>query len=168
MISLTLSVFREDPLTLYVFSSVAAFKNKGMFHICKGAFEMTDFSLVFDNTRSGSCVANDCVIIAGADGLPFGGTGGSGCTFLFDCLFLPLAYPFCVRWLSHREILFRHVHPFKGVDRLAELVSQNVESLAWNLIFVKGRYPHGRPLSPIHCAYTRSFNLAHHVPFEMF
>ena len=88
--SLNLSVFREDPLTLYVFSSVAAFKNKGVFHICKGVSEMSDFSLVFDNTRSGSCVANDCVIIAGADGLPFGGTGGSGCTwFWIDHPILP-------------------------------------------------------------------------------
>jgi len=28
---------------------------------------------VFDNTQSGAAVANDCIIHAGTDGLPFGG-----------------------------------------------------------------------------------------------
>ena len=162
--SFNLSIFREDPLTLYVFSSATAFKNKGVFHICRGVFEMSNFSLVFDNTRSGSCVANDCVIIAGAEGLPFGGTGGSGCTwFLFNHPFL-LAHYFFIRWLPHREILFRHVHPFKGVDRFAKLVSQNVESLTWNLMFCKGLIPSWVSASPhTLCVYI----LAHNIPFYM-
>ena len=77
----TLAVLSDHPLALYVFSSVAAFKNKGVSYICSGTSKVTKFVLVFDNTQSGSCVANECVIIAGADGLPFGGTGGSGRTW---------------------------------------------------------------------------------------
>lgn len=40
--------------------------------------------IVFDNTQSGSCLANETLVQCGAHGLPFGGTGPSGCTsFLF-------------------------------------------------------------------------------------
>ncbi|KZP08660.1 NAD-dependent aldehyde dehydrogenase [Athelia psychrophila] len=52
---------RDHPLALYVFSDSAAFKAK-----------------VFDNTQSGSCLANETLIQCGAHGLPFGGTGPSG------------------------------------------------------------------------------------------
>ncbi|KAH7915323.1 Aldehyde/histidinol dehydrogenase [Hygrophoropsis aurantiaca] len=54
----------DHPLALYVFSQDAKFKSK-----------------VFDNTQSGSAIANDVIIHGGADGLPFGGIGpsGSGC-----------------------------------------------------------------------------------------
>ncbi|KAH7928569.1 aldehyde dehydrogenase [Leucogyrophana mollusca] len=52
---------KDHPLSLYVFSQDAAFKSK-----------------VFDNTQSGSAIANDVIIHGGADGLPFGGTGPSG------------------------------------------------------------------------------------------
>jgi acyl-CoA reductase-like NAD-dependent aldehyde dehydrogenase len=37
---------------------------------------------VFDNTQSGAAVANDVLLHSAADGLPFGGTGRSGC----ECL----------------------------------------------------------------------------------
>jgi len=52
---------RDHPLALYVFSSNAAFKDK-----------------VFNNTQSGACIANDCLLQAGVYGLPVGGTGRSG------------------------------------------------------------------------------------------
>ncbi|KAG0693731.1 Aldehyde/histidinol dehydrogenase [Suillus ampliporus] len=51
----------DHPLALYCFSSDAAFKAK-----------------VFDNTQSGSAIANDVMIHCAVDGLPFGGTGPSG------------------------------------------------------------------------------------------
>ncbi|KAG1748357.1 Aldehyde/histidinol dehydrogenase [Suillus paluster] len=51
----------DHPLALYCFSPDAAFKNK-----------------VFDNTQSGSAIANDVLIHCAIDGLPFGGTGPSG------------------------------------------------------------------------------------------
>lgn len=51
----------DHPLALYCFSPDAAFKNK-----------------VFDNTQSGSAVANDVLLHCAADGLPFGGIGPSG------------------------------------------------------------------------------------------
>ncbi|KAI9569887.1 NAD-dependent aldehyde dehydrogenase [Boletus coccyginus] len=52
---------RDHPLTLYVFSQDSRFKNR-----------------VFDNTRSGSAIANDTLVHCAADGLPFGGIGPSG------------------------------------------------------------------------------------------
>ncbi|KAI1790009.1 Aldehyde/histidinol dehydrogenase [Ganoderma leucocontextum] len=52
---------RDDPLVVHVFSKDKAFQEK-----------------VFCNTRSGSSVANDTMIIVGANGLPMGGTGESG------------------------------------------------------------------------------------------
>ncbi|KZP16930.1 aldehyde dehydrogenase [Athelia psychrophila] len=52
---------RDHPLALYVFATSAAFKAQ-----------------VFDNTQSGSCVANEVLLQCGAHGLPFGGTGASG------------------------------------------------------------------------------------------
>ncbi|KAF8838789.1 NAD-dependent aldehyde dehydrogenase [Paxillus ammoniavirescens] len=52
---------RDHPLTLYVFSQDASFKNK-----------------VFDNTQSGSAIANDTLVHCATDGLPFGGIGASG------------------------------------------------------------------------------------------
>ncbi|KAG9313353.1 Aldehyde/histidinol dehydrogenase [Chiua virens] len=52
---------RDHPLTLYVFSQDSSFKNK-----------------VFDNTQSGSAIANDTLLHCAADGLPFGGIGPSG------------------------------------------------------------------------------------------
>ncbi|KAF9235550.1 NAD-dependent aldehyde dehydrogenase [Melanogaster broomeanus] len=52
---------RDHPLALYVFSQDASFKNK-----------------VFDNTQSGSAVANDTLVHCALDGLPFGGIGPSG------------------------------------------------------------------------------------------
>ncbi|KIJ62191.1 hypothetical protein HYDPIDRAFT_95076 [Hydnomerulius pinastri MD-312] len=51
----------DHPLTLYVFSQDSAFKNK-----------------VFDNTQSGSAIANDTLLHCATDGLPFGGIGASG------------------------------------------------------------------------------------------
>ncbi|KAI6148774.1 Aldehyde/histidinol dehydrogenase [Pisolithus tinctorius] len=51
----------DNPLALYVFSQDAAFKAK-----------------VFDNTLSGSAVANDTLVHCAVDGLPFGGIGPSG------------------------------------------------------------------------------------------
>ncbi|KAG1729284.1 Aldehyde/histidinol dehydrogenase [Suillus lakei] len=51
----------DHPLALYCFSPDADFKNK-----------------VFDNTQSGSAVANDVLLHVGTDGLPFGGIGPSG------------------------------------------------------------------------------------------
>ncbi|OJA12078.1 hypothetical protein AZE42_02179 [Rhizopogon vesiculosus] len=51
----------DHPLALYCFSQDAAFKNK-----------------VFDNTQSGSAVANDVLVHCAIDGLPFGGIGPSG------------------------------------------------------------------------------------------
>lgn len=51
----------DHPLALYVFTKDSAFKAK-----------------VFDNTQSGSAIANEVVIQAGADGLPMGGIGPSG------------------------------------------------------------------------------------------
>ncbi|OCH89619.1 NAD-aldehyde dehydrogenase [Obba rivulosa] len=51
----------DHPLALYVFSQDSKFKAK-----------------VFDNTQSGSAIANEVVIHAGADGLPVGGVGPSG------------------------------------------------------------------------------------------
>ncbi|KAK2461146.1 hypothetical protein APHAL10511_006673 [Amanita phalloides] len=52
---------RDHPLVLYVFSRDQELKQK-----------------VFQNTKSGAAVANDTIIHAAVDGLPFGGTGGSG------------------------------------------------------------------------------------------
>ncbi|KAF7970549.1 hypothetical protein HWV62_23721 [Athelia sp. TMB] len=52
---------RDHPLALYVFATSAAVKSQ-----------------VFDNTQSGSCLANECLMQCGAHGLPFGGTGASG------------------------------------------------------------------------------------------
>ncbi|KAI0064314.1 NAD-aldehyde dehydrogenase [Artomyces pyxidatus] len=52
---------RDHPLALYVFSRDAAYKAK-----------------VFDNTQSGACVANDCIVHYATEGLPFGGIGPSG------------------------------------------------------------------------------------------
>ncbi|EMD33385.1 hypothetical protein CERSUDRAFT_117998 [Gelatoporia subvermispora B] len=51
----------DHPLALYVFSQDSKFKAK-----------------VFDNTQSGSAIANEVVIQAGAHGLPVGGVGPSG------------------------------------------------------------------------------------------
>ncbi|THH14250.1 hypothetical protein EW146_g6054 [Bondarzewia mesenterica] len=52
---------RDHPLALYVFSQDPKFKAK-----------------VFDNTQSGSAVANECMLQTVAEGLPFGGIGPSG------------------------------------------------------------------------------------------
>ncbi|KZS97992.1 NAD-aldehyde dehydrogenase [Sistotremastrum niveocremeum HHB9708] len=52
---------RDHPLALYVFTKDPKVKAK-----------------VFDNTRSGSAVANEILIQVVADGLPFGGIGPSG------------------------------------------------------------------------------------------
>ncbi|TBU47713.1 NAD-dependent aldehyde dehydrogenase [Dichomitus squalens] len=52
---------RDDPLVVYVFSQDKAFQSK-----------------VFNNTKSGSAVANDTMIIVGVPGLPMGGVGASG------------------------------------------------------------------------------------------
>ncbi|KAH9903156.1 NAD-aldehyde dehydrogenase [Cubamyces lactineus] len=52
---------RDHPLAIYVFSQDKAFLNK-----------------VFDNTESGSAVANETVISCGVPGLPMGGLGASG------------------------------------------------------------------------------------------
>jgi|SRR5882762_6318694 len=83
---LTLTKLSDRPLALYVFSSNAAFKNKGLFlkHTC--TFNVIDPCLVFDDTQSGTCVANECLIHCGVYGLPFGGTGPSGCTWLLVLL----------------------------------------------------------------------------------
>ncbi|EIW78299.1 NAD-dependent aldehyde dehydrogenase [Coniophora puteana RWD-64-598 SS2] len=51
----------DHPLALYVFTQDAAFKAK-----------------VFDNTTSGSAVANEVLLQCATDGLPFGGIGPSG------------------------------------------------------------------------------------------
>jgi len=51
----------DHPLALYVFTQDAAFKAK-----------------VFDNTTSGSAVANEVLFQCATDGLPFGGIGPSG------------------------------------------------------------------------------------------
>ncbi|KAJ7311505.1 NAD-aldehyde dehydrogenase [Mycena albidolilacea] len=51
----------DHPLALYVFSQNEAYKNK-----------------VFNNTQSGSAVANETIVSAGVTGLPFGGIGPSG------------------------------------------------------------------------------------------
>lgn len=51
----------DHPLALYCFSQDAAFKAK-----------------VFDNTQSGSAIANDVMVHCATDGLPFGGIGPSG------------------------------------------------------------------------------------------
>jgi hypothetical protein len=49
---------------------------------------------------------------------------------LVYCFCQAVAHSSCfVSRLPHREILFRHVHPFKSVFGLAELVSQGVSSL---------------------------------------
>ncbi|KAG6377370.1 NAD-dependent aldehyde dehydrogenase [Boletus reticuloceps] len=53
---------RDHPLALYVFSQDSSFKNKA----------------IFDNTRSGTAIANDTLIHCATDGLPFGGIGPSG------------------------------------------------------------------------------------------
>ncbi|KIJ14702.1 hypothetical protein PAXINDRAFT_99957, partial [Paxillus involutus ATCC 200175] len=52
---------RGYPLALYVFSHDASSKNN-----------------VFDNTQSGSAVANDTLVHCATDGFPFGGIGASG------------------------------------------------------------------------------------------
>ncbi|KII83226.1 hypothetical protein PLICRDRAFT_58530 [Plicaturopsis crispa FD-325 SS-3] len=52
---------RDHPLALYVFSQDKKFKAK-----------------VFDNTQSGGAFANESILHAAVDGLPFGGVGGSG------------------------------------------------------------------------------------------
>ncbi|KAI1784926.1 NAD-dependent aldehyde dehydrogenase [Ganoderma leucocontextum] len=52
---------RDHPLVVYVFSKDKAFQNK-----------------VLNNTKSGSFVANDTMIIVGVPGLPMGGVGPSG------------------------------------------------------------------------------------------
>ncbi|KAI1792769.1 NAD-dependent aldehyde dehydrogenase [Ganoderma leucocontextum] len=52
---------RDHPLVVYVFSQDKAFQDK-----------------VFSNTKSGSAVANEVVIIVGVPGLPMGGVGSSG------------------------------------------------------------------------------------------
>jgi len=52
---------RDHPLALYVFSQDPQFKNK-----------------VFDNTTSGSAIANELVLHYVVTGLPFGGIGNSG------------------------------------------------------------------------------------------
>jgi acyl-CoA reductase-like NAD-dependent aldehyde dehydrogenase len=46
------------------------------------SFDVIDLWLVFNNTQSGACIANDCLLQAGVYGLPVGGTGMSGCTWL--------------------------------------------------------------------------------------
>ncbi|KAJ7632988.1 NAD-aldehyde dehydrogenase [Roridomyces roridus] len=51
----------DHPLALYVFTQNEVFKKK-----------------VFENTLSGSAVANETIIIPGVPGLPFGGIGASG------------------------------------------------------------------------------------------
>ncbi|KAM5536907.1 hypothetical protein V8D89_009454 [Ganoderma adspersum] len=52
---------RDHPLVVYVFSQDKAFQDK-----------------VFNNTESGSAVANDTMIVVGVPGLPMGGIGESG------------------------------------------------------------------------------------------
>ncbi|KAJ7481185.1 NAD-aldehyde dehydrogenase [Mycena galericulata] len=51
----------DHPLALYVFTQDEAYKKK-----------------VFNNTQSGSAVANETILIPGVAGLPFGGIGPSG------------------------------------------------------------------------------------------
>ncbi|KAG2030518.1 NAD-dependent aldehyde dehydrogenase [Suillus americanus] len=61
LVNIRLNSVSDHPLALYCFSPNAAFKNK-----------------VFDNTQSGSAVANDVMVHCATDGLPFGGVGPSG------------------------------------------------------------------------------------------
>ncbi|KAI0649636.1 NAD-dependent aldehyde dehydrogenase [Trametes meyenii] len=63
---------KAPPLAVYVFSQDKAFQKK-----------------IFDNTRSGSAVANETLLCAGVPGLPIGGVGASGYgyfsgKFMFD------------------------------------------------------------------------------------
>ncbi|KAL4072468.1 Aldehyde/histidinol dehydrogenase [Scleroderma yunnanense] len=81
---------RDHPLALYVFSQDAAFKAK-----------------VFDNTQSGSAIANDTMVHCAVDGLPLGGIGPSGSGYqtrkysfdLFTHLRSSLDSPSWVDWL---------------------------------------------------------------------
>lgn len=62
-------------MTLYVFSNDKSFKQK-----------------VFDNTQSGSAIANDVMTHMAVDHLPFGGIGESGSewTIVYTSLFYSL------------------------------------------------------------------------------
>jgi len=51
---------------------------------------------VFDNTQSGSCIANECLLQCAAIGLPFGGTGASGSTWLSITLAKPVVDYSCL------------------------------------------------------------------------
>lgn len=56
------SCISDHPLALYVFTQDKAFRDQ-----------------IFGRTQSGAAIANEVLIHVAAEGLPFGGVGGSGC-----------------------------------------------------------------------------------------
>lgn len=67
-------------------------------HIMKMHAFRLNLRVVFNNTQSGSCVANECLMQCGAHGLPFGGTGQSGCMCIPHLIYL--VYLLAYAWHS--------------------------------------------------------------------
>ena len=61
LVDIGLNAFSDHPLALYCFSQDTSFKNKGLFFQLYTEPVLTS-SLVFDNTQSGSAVANDVLV----------------------------------------------------------------------------------------------------------
>jgi len=64
-----------------VFTQDRKFRDKGKTRLYSFLRGQTNAGTVFEATQSGAAIANEVVIHVAADGLPFGGVGGSGCTF---------------------------------------------------------------------------------------
>lgn len=65
-----MGTYSDHPLALYVFSQDAAFKAKGEWVLIL-FFHCDEVSVVvFENTQSGACVANECVIHPGGTASP--------------------------------------------------------------------------------------------------
>lgn len=66
-VNIRLNYVSDHPLALYCFSSDAAFKNKGAFYFRSFIKPSSlTFWTVFDNTQSGSAIANDVLLHCGS------------------------------------------------------------------------------------------------------
>lgn len=71
---------KNTPLTIYIFTESETFREKSRFNkSCRYVHQLKlHFSVVLDNTQSGSVLVNDVLMHVQELGLPFGGLGPSG------------------------------------------------------------------------------------------
>ena len=123
----------DHPLALYVFSTSTAFKNK-----------------VFDNTQSGACIANECLLHPGADGLPFGGTGQSGCRCISSVMYRRLVEFFSAGYHTGKYSFDMFTHLRASLDSPSWYVPPTVSAFTFPSNVYQDWPPHGRSVPSLH------------------